>query len=86
MTWWVWGLVLWSTVASVAAFWLAALVSELHSQLWAERSPESLDIPWQPGTSLDAQPLLDFDPQAIFSAFRARRRRTATARHEAAAS
>jgi len=70
MAWWMWVLVVWATVASAAAFWLAALVAEMRSQEWAEHSARPLELPWVSGTA--ASPLYHFDPQAIVGSLRAR--------------
>ncbi len=64
MAWWVWALIAWSTAASVAVLWLAAVVSDVRSgELQDSAAP--LELPWVAGTSPDPFPLFRFDPKSI---------------------
>ncbi len=64
MAWWVWALIAWSTAASVAVLWLAAVVSDVRSRELQD-SAAPLELPWVPGTSPDRSPLFQFDTKSI---------------------
>ncbi len=65
MEWWIWALIAWSTVASVAVLWLAAEVSNVRSRELQDSSAAPLELPWVSGTSPEPLPLFQFDPKSI---------------------
>ncbi len=71
MVWWMWVLVGWATLASLATLWLAVLVSESRSRELSTPSSEGLELPWLAGSSRDRPPMFDFDPRAVATAARA---------------
>ena len=72
MAWWMWVLVGWAAFASIAALWLAVLVSEqLQSRELATPSANPLELPWLADPAHDSRPMIRVDPKAIATAARA---------------
>jgi hypothetical protein len=71
MAWWIWVLIGWATLASLAAFWLAVLVSVARSRELATPSSDRLELPWLAGSAQDRPPMIQVDPKAVAAAARA---------------
>jgi hypothetical protein len=72
MTWWMWAMVAWATVASVAALWLAVTVYTERSGERLSPSSDPIDLPWMANAAAEDGPLFHFDPRAIAVSLRAR--------------
>jgi hypothetical protein len=48
MAWWVWALITWSTLASVAALCLAVRAAHVGAHAFTEAPDEPLPMPWVP--------------------------------------
>jgi hypothetical protein len=64
-----WVFISWATLASLAAVWLAVLVSAFRSRELPLPSSDQLELPWLDGPVHD-RPMIQFEPKTLATAAR----------------